>query len=186
MTARVDIAGVRYGKSVAIERAGYHVYPSGQKQLRWLCLCDCGNEFYTTAGSLRNGDRSSCVDCSSKSRIEKMRKPDQHIKYMLSYYLRNAEKRNLEFSLTLEDVRALISGDCFYCGAAPRHGSGCAKRLFHDAVPANGIDRVDSNRGYIFNNCVSCCFDCNRSKGNRTVEEFVSWAKRLIGHYESR
>ena len=186
MTARLDMTGVRCGNLVAIKRAGYYVYPSGQKHIKWVCLCDCGTKFHATAGSLKSGNRSSCIECSSKSRAAKIRKPDQHVKYMFSYYLKNANKRSLNFSLTLEDVRTLISGECFYCGSAPKHGSGCAKRMFHDAMPANGIDRVDSRIGYTVDNCVSCCFDCNRSKGNRTVDEFIAWAKKLIGHYESR
>ena len=39
----------------------------------------------------------------------------------------------------------------------------------------NGVDRVNSNKGYILENCVSCCSWCNFSKSNRTVEEYKNW-----------
>lgn len=47
---------------------------------------------------------------------------------------------------------------------------------------ANGIDRKDSNVGYIFENCVTCCSTCNRAKGKLTEEEFVSMCQKVVLH----
>ena len=43
----------------------------------------------------------------------------------------------------------------------------------------NGIDRVDSNIGYIFENCVPCCKLCNMAKKEYPVEEFKEWIAKL-------
>jgi hypothetical protein len=33
--------------------------------------------------------------------------------------------------------------------------------------------------GYKENNCVTCCINCNRSKSDRTLEEFKNWIVNL-------
>lgn len=52
--------GQKYGKLTVLERAGNHVYPSGQTQPRLKCRCDCGNEVIVAPQSLRNGSTQSC------------------------------------------------------------------------------------------------------------------------------
>jgi hypothetical protein len=66
------------------------------------------------------------------------------------------------------EVYRLFVADCVYCGA--RSGWPEAR---------NGIDRVDSTVGYISYNCVTACSMCNRAKGDKTVQQFMEWAKRL-------
>lgn len=55
---------------------------------------------------------------------------------------------------------------CFYCGII-------------DAEKFNGIDRVDSSVGYIFANCVSCCWNCNDLKSNNSLEMLEEVYSRL-------
>jgi hypothetical protein len=45
---------------------------------------------------------------------------------------------------------------------------------------ASGIDRVDNSKGYIPGNCVACCGTCNLAKRELTVDEFLTWAHRLV------
>lgn len=52
--------GQKYGKLLVLERAGNHIYPSGQTQPRLRCKCDCGNEVIVAPQSLRNGATQSC------------------------------------------------------------------------------------------------------------------------------
>jgi hypothetical protein len=37
----------------------------------------------------------------------------------------------------------------------------------------NGIDRVDSSKGYYIDNCVPCCGICNTCKMDLTLDEFI-------------
>lgn len=39
----------------------------------------------------------------------------------------------------------------------------------------NGIDRVDSSKGYTLDNCVPCCSKCNYAKHEMSVEEFKEY-----------
>jgi hypothetical protein len=76
-----------------------------------------------------------------------------------------AKKRNKEWALDYKEVANLISKPCDYCGLFPQ--------------PYHGIDRLDSNKGYIKGNVVSCCKYCNVAKNDRTVWEFSDWVKRV-------
>ena len=69
--------------------------------------------------------------------------------------------RNKDFQLTKEQYDTLRQGNCTYCGRT------CTE------THTNGIDRVDNTRGYILDNCISACYDCNAAKGTLNVEEFI-------------
>jgi hypothetical protein len=71
---------------------------------------------------------------------------------------RGALIRNLEFSLSLEDFAVYKRMPCFYCGDPGKVG----------------IDRIDNSKGYVWGNMVSCCFECNRMKGQLTLDQFAS------------
>ena len=43
----------------------------------------------------------------------------------------------------------------------------------------NGIDRVDSRKGYFLGNLVPCCDMCNYSKNDYTLEEFIRYLSVL-------
>lgn len=64
-----------------------------------------------------------------------------------------AKKRGIDFKLSLDQYRAVISqGVCDYCdGPLNRSGS--------------GLDRVDNARPYTAENVVPCCGPCNSIKG---------------------
>lgn len=63
----------------------------------------------------------------------------------------------------------MTSQPCYYCG---------------DVKNYNGIDRVDSSKGYILNNCVPCCEICNKMKLNYTVDSWILHMKKVIEHME--
>jgi hypothetical protein len=43
----------------------------------------------------------------------------------------------------------------------------------------NGIDRLDSSRGYEMGNVVPCCKQCNWAKNDIPYDEFLDWIKRV-------
>jgi len=44
----------------------------------------------------------------------------------------------------------------------------------------NGIDRIDSSKGYIKDNIRPCCGICNKAKRDLSDSVFKSWIERLI------
>lgn len=119
------------------------------------------------------------------------KKDDFHVASGTVYqqYKRNAKSRNMPFDLTKEQLKELIRQDCYYCGNPPlnmvRTFNGRNGNNIHEPVPYNGIDRVDSSKGYNLDNCVTCCYLCNFAKQDRTVEQFLNWVKRIyINQYK--
>lgn len=79
---------------------------------------------------------------------------------------KGAAQRNLVVELTPEQHKELISKRCYLCGDLPKY--------FH------GIDRVDNDVGYIFENCRTCCKMCNFMKSNHTLEDFLRQCNKIV------
>jgi DNA-binding XRE family transcriptional regulator len=60
----------------------------------------------------------------------------------------------------------LIQQECYYCGSINSQETQGFKH--------NGIDRLDSTKGYTEQNCVPCCTKCNMAKGSLTTREFLN------------
>lgn len=83
----------------------------------------------------------------------------------------SAIDRKLEFDLSFETVKKLMSYDnCFYTG-----------RNFDDDGPyARSFDRIDSSKGYIEGNVVSCTVDINGKKSNLSTDEIICLYNKLV------
>jgi len=57
---KYDFTGQKIGKWRVIQRAT----TDGNRETRWLCRCDCGNESRVTTTRLRDGHSKSCRACS--------------------------------------------------------------------------------------------------------------------------
>lgn len=52
----IDLTGQRFGKLVALKKAP----TESDRRTRWICHCDCGNDYVTTSQALRKGYAKSC------------------------------------------------------------------------------------------------------------------------------
>lgn len=87
-----------------------------------------------------------------------------------SNYIAAAKKRGLEWCLTPEETKALFEdGACHYCF-----------RNRADLGQLLGIDRKDSNVGYLTGNAVPCCANCNYAKLDWPYDEFLSWLDVVV------
>jgi hypothetical protein len=79
-------------------------------------------------------------------------------------------KKDAARTMNLTDIQIynFMIQECYYCGIQSEWPAG-----------RNGIDRIDSNKDYSVDNCVSCCIICNRAKSDKTVEEFMEWVQRI-------
>lgn len=101
-------------------------------------------------------------------------------------YKSNAQHRKHPFELTFEKFNELISQPCAYCGSTPEIKNGghleSRKRLDQPDLYTNGIDRIDSTKGYTLDNCVPCCSKCNKMKNTYTKEEFLDHIKSIYNY----
>lgn len=71
MGRKIDIAGKRFGRLIAVERVDYRRYPSGGGLSIWRCVCDCGNIVDVTLCALKNNNTKSC-GCLQKEIVGKI------------------------------------------------------------------------------------------------------------------
>lgn len=60
MSVLKDLTNMRFGRLVVQERADDHITKNGERIVRWLCLCDCGNLVVVRGKKLREGSTNSC------------------------------------------------------------------------------------------------------------------------------
>lgn len=166
------------------------LYPTDERKstyVVWVIRCLlCGETFQRGAYALTRGTvKHRCKAYYAKYGPDSSGRPPiedngAHVNALYRAIQRRAKVRGIAFDLTKEEARALFEGDCAYCGVAP------ALRNTHGHLAgtyeANGIDRVDSAKGYSADNCVSACKDCNLAKGVKSVDEFKRWLARAYRH----
>ena len=175
---RVNLEGQKFGRLTVLHFTGRN--KSGHSL--WNCLCECGQFNTVTISNLKDGSTKSC-GCLQKELVSKRRSlpiGEANRNNVLATYRCNARKRNIEFSLTKEQFKKLVQQKCFYCGVKPHtisnHIGNNGKFIY------NGIDRVDNNKGYVVENCVTCCSICNDWKRTRTRQEFLLRIKLIYDH----
>lgn len=134
-------------------------------RLIYVCECACGREISVEAVRI---SRMTDCGCGTEARTKaanerrKVASAERHkteeykarIKFQACKH--RAKNRGREFDLTQKSFNELILSECRYC-AKPKAG---------------GVDRIDSNIGYVEANCAPCCSTCNYMKRMMTHEEF--------------
>lgn len=190
---RVDMINKTYNSWKVLE----HSHTKG-KISYYKCEClECNLEHVVDGRNIRNGSSKRCVPCGLKSTFKKqtgVEKSKKTPKQIAEYYLKNgmkkgALKRNKKWELSDSQFVELIYKNCSYCGVLPSttvnptNGHSLAfSRATECFVTYNGIDRVDSSKGYTSENTVTCCQQCNSGKLDYSVDEFKNWIKRAYNH----
>jgi hypothetical protein len=169
----IDETNNVYGKLKVLYRDTEKIHKS---HAYWICKCDCGKTYSVSSANLRNKVTTQCMSCNLKEH----RKPEgqSSLWHLFRGYKRNASLYNREFALTLNQFTLLTSSNCYYCGIEPNQKYRHSRRTNGEYI-YNGIDRIDSKQGYTVENCVSCCFICNRAKSNMSYEEWNTWLNRI-------
>lgn len=78
-------------------------------------------------------------------------------------YQYRCKKKNIIFSLSITQFTILTKRDCYIC----------------KKPNSSGLDRVNNNLGYFWNNVEPCCFDCNRMKSDKSTQDFIEYLTRI-------
>ncbi len=155
------------------------------------CICECGKTLQVHKGRFYGKETIKSCGCHKKVvpilGDIKLVTPDIYsYRYLFSRYIRNAMNDGKEFSLSIEQFIEIISKNCAHCGFEPRPFNAVIKqkKLTEDEkkeywVNANGIDRLNSESGYIEGNVAPCCKDCNYAKRNMTLSEWNGYLNRI-------
>lgn len=137
------------------------------KSPRVSAICDCGKEKILSAYDVVYRKVVSC-GCYHREEMSKRQiKPDNHSAKTRLYngIKAGAEVRNYSFELTKEECYNIAKQNCYYCEVPPER----ELKTVGGSIRVNGIDRVDNEKGYTLDNCVSSCKKCNIMKHGVTI-----------------
>lgn len=183
-----DLVGKVFGR-LTIESYSHNCKKYRYKY--WNCVCSCGNKIVVPTASLRRKKRptESC-GCLRLERIREKKpwnqkgKGDANSWSLFLTYKRTAKKRKIKFDLDYLDFKNITKSKCAYCGIAPEQVH--KKAGTNGEYVYNGIDRLDSNVGYIKDNVVPCCKTCNYAKRIMSVKEFKEWIIKVYKNLRNK
>jgi hypothetical protein len=155
----------------------------------YYCQCDCGNVISVVKSLLNDNKRQtkSC-GCLQKESIKKLnhnRKfptEEKPLNDMFGWYKRRAKDNQYEFEFTKDEFKSFIKQPCFYCGSEPEKLVRKDWEVRGDYLIANGVDRIDSTKGYTKDNTLPCCKFCNRAKLDLPQSQFLSLVEKIYNH----
>lgn len=151
MTAHrhIDITGQTFGRLTAIKPIGY----DNSRNMKWLCLCICGNTSTPTLCGLRSGGTKSCgclaaeiYKISSKTHgacINKKQTPEYSCWQNMKARCNNPNHPSYK-NYGERGIKVCKRWDMFV-------------NFFEDmGIRPNGlsIERIDNNSGYTISNCI--------------------------------
>ena len=167
----IDETGKIYGQLTVVKKAGIDKF----RNVQWHVRCECGNEEIRIGRAFRQRGATKCRHCMIS------KKPgESHLNNWLRSYQNHAKQRKLEWGLTKEEFTTLTSGYCTYCGTGPRDTY--RRTSINGTIKLNGVDRIDSTRGYTRENVVPCCTTCNIAKSKMSKKDFLAWIERVYNH----
>ena len=183
-TPHVSVAGKKFNRLTLIE-----VVEIGKKGLRFYSAkCECGNFVPKVSGiKVRHNLTKSC-GCLFKEYVA-----GKSRKYSLATericwqaFLWSLKRHPTNHQWTHGEWSEITNQPCFYCGEidsrkpSKRDLAGMTNEdVERYTIKKNGLDRVDSGRGYDPDNVVSCCGSCNVSKSDMSVERFLGKVKLI-------
>lgn len=196
---RVDMTGKIYNSWKVIEP---DIEKSNGKALYWKSEClECNKIFSVWGANIRSGLSKRCTACgcghghnkqTGQIRTKRTSKESaEH--YLLIRFRKDAKERKIIWNLSPKRAIQLIYDNCVYCGVEPglkcfplKHYGLSQTKTLEATLTRNGIDRIDSSKGYEEGNVVTCCETCNKAKLEMSVEDFKSWIIRVYTHMHSK
>ena len=151
-----------------------------ERKAKGLCTM-CGVTLEKLTKGIKDDLVQKCDACYSTMRkvednrvrernygFEKKINPLKHFRE----YADGAAKKNVEFSIILEEFTEVVTKPCYYC------------KKYND-TEVLGIDRIDSFKGYVKGNILPACEICNTMKKQLTMKEFANHISLLYKNFVS-
>lgn len=139
----------------------------------------CYKKPYVPARGRTGQALMTCVPCHNKEIAVEANRPERnrnypaekkaHLGTSFQSFIKGALKRGLPVSITFEEFANIVHKPCVYCG-------------YYDEESIVGIDRIDSSRGYVLENCVACCGVCNIMKSDHPLQYFIEHIAKIAAH----
>lgn len=154
--------------------------------------CECCQKTYTVQRrSLKTKNRRLCLVCVSaigaravagKPAHNRLPRSTGQFNRLYATYVKGAADRGLAFDLSQNEFGVITKQSCFYCGCPPSTIWNVARKGNPEPYIYNGIDRLDSDIGYVADNVVACCSICNYMKQELSVSDFFERIRAIFKH----
>ena len=141
------------------------------RDIFWNTVCECGTKGVHPTGPMKGGHVKSC-GCLAKKRL-----PDDlpALRKAIAQYKGNAGTRKLDWLLSEDEARELLTAPCAGCGSPPHR-----KITTNTAeITCNGVDRIDNSKSYVVGNVQTLCKTCNFAKAELSQDEFMSYLDNI-------
>lgn len=159
-----------------------------------LCRCDCGRTKRVRVHELRRGSVKSC-GCFRSENSSKMWKELGKIggRKRRKYPARESSARDLfqkylkrhPGNLSFEKFYELTQLECHHCGSKP-YQIYLVKNVTDDDKTSqfiyNGLDRIDTSKGYDEDNVIPCCGTCNFMRHKLSLSDFYMHITKIVKH----
>lgn len=160
--------------------------PSGNMITKYEVQCvKCGSTSLKSKNQLDRFTADGCMKCTKKG----TRKPKLSIEERnYNNYKSKIQHQctDKEFKLSLEEFSFITKQNCYYCDSEPVFPERFKNDFKQREIEYfNGIDRIDSSKGYILDNCVPCCSICNRMKSDFSQDFFLDHINKIYNFNKS-
>jgi hypothetical protein len=189
---RLELRGKKFGRLTVVGFAGINK----RHFTLWECECECRNKCIVKGVNLQLGLTQSCGCLAHDYHVQQGKRiaqlnplragthrKDVAFRDLIRQYKQNARARNIAWEITDEDFRRLTGSPCYYSGLAPAH---VFRTKSGDLYVYNGIDRVDSTKGYTLENCVPCNPAINKMKFELSQEQFIALCRLVARRFPAR
>jgi len=148
------------------------------KKIGWLCHCICGKEIFRETETLRGQCSCGCRHNLVGSQNKRWRGFGEISGEAWLHILRAAKKRNIEFSISIQDAWNLFlqqNRKCILSGLDLSFSKTEKTMKFTTA----SLDRIDSSGGYTKNNIQWVHKDINKLKTDFPQDKFISLCQQV-------
>jgi hypothetical protein len=171
---RKDITNQKFGKLVAVKSSEKK---DSHNCFLWICICECGKETTASVAQLTCGVRKSCGCLKNRpASLNPTWKGAGELSGQRFYnFKKNALRRNILFSVSVEDLWALFLKQNKKCNL-----TGDELSFEKNSENVASLDRIDNEKGYEISNLQWVRADINSMKMGLTQQKFLDLCARVV------
>lgn len=189
---RYSLIGKEFGRLVVTAKSDKR---ASNGDSFWICDCSCGNKnIFVMRSNLvaKNKYKTLSCGCYKNDGEHVINRESDRENHIVKYLYGKLKVRNKKLGFDNSEIinfdmfQSMIFKECYYCGLEngnTTYDTGNKKRVSDTVLHHSGIDRIDSNKGYVIGNVVPCCKYCNMAKMDRSQDEFLEWAEHTYQYF---